>query len=513
MTVDEIRAVTAGMVVSSRHLQEAGIDGVEIHGAQGHLLQQFLSPVSNHRTDAYGGPLANRLRFHLETLGGIRQACGPEFVIGLRLGVEEFTEGGLTFAEARLAAATIAATGLIDYLSISQANFNSIAKFTPDRRDPPMPYVRYPAGIRADRPGVPVVACGRILEPAQAEQILQNGQADLIGLCRPLLADADWARKAFEGHASEIRRCIGCNQCWSWTGAGRPIACVENPVTGRELELGGDTLRPVETPRRVVVVGGGPGGMEAARVAAMRGHRVTLFERETRLGGAVVDAAVVPSQADVGWLAEFLGDEMGRTGVEVRLGVEAGVDEVRAERPDAVIVACGAAEIRDGLGDTGAVPVHTPVEILRHTAAAGDHVVVLDEDGYYEGCAIAEFLAQRGARVHLVTRFFEVGREIPTTSLTTTLGALDRLGVELVPTAWLARVDGRDVRLAHYYSGREWSLRDVDSLVHVGGRSARNALYLALRGTLPEVRCVGDAYMPRRIADAVREGHAAGRTV
>ncbi len=270
MTVDEIQAVTAGMVVSSKHMQEAGIDGVEIHGAQGHLLQQFLSPGSNFRTDAYGGSLENRVRFHLETLGAIRKACGPGFVVGLRLGAEEFTEDGLTFAEARAAAALIAATGLIDYLSISQANFQSIAKFTPDRRDPPMPHVQFPAGIRADNPGVPVVACGRILEPAQAEQILNAGQADLIGLCRPLLADAHWARKALEGHAAEIRRCIGCNQCWSWTGAGRPIACVENPVTGRELEWGGDTLRRRRHAaarrggrRRAGRDGGGPRGRDA----------------------------------------------------------------------------------------------------------------------------------------------------------------------------------------------------------------------------------------------------------
>lgn len=513
MDLDEIRSVIEGFVQSAVNLQEAGLDGVELHGAQGHLIQQFLSPFSNQRTDHYGGSLENRVRFALEILDGVRRACGPDFVVGFRLGAEEFSPGGLTFAEAQQAAALLAATGQCDYLSISQGNFNSIEAHIPDRRYPLLPYIDFPAGIRAAVSGVPVVACGRILEPERAEQVLAAGQADLIGLCRPLLSDAEWVRKAAAGRVGEIRRCISCNQCWDWIIHGQAIGCVHNAATGRELAWGSGTLTRTATPRRVVIAGGGPAGLETARVAAERGHQVTLFEWSSRLGGAPRLVASVAGHEEVGYVVDFLVGAVERAGVDVRLRTKATADLVLAERPDVVVVATGAVHDCSTLGETGDLPVFSSFDIIGRRVATGRRAVLFDEDGYYEACEVAEVVAQSGTHLTLVTRFFEIGREIPAASRITTIRLLDKLGVELVPNAWLARVAGRDVVLAHCYTGREWTIGDVDCLVHVGGSRGRDELYHELKGRVPEVHRVGDAYQPRRIADAVLDGHRLGRAL
>ncbi|MBI2468624.1 MAG: FAD-dependent oxidoreductase [Candidatus Rokubacteria bacterium] len=511
MTHEEIRSVVASLADAAANLREAGFDGVEIHGAQGHLIQEFISGYSNRRTDEYGGRLENRMRLALEIVRAVREACGADFVLGFRLGAEELSPGGITLDEACRVAQMLAATGAVDYLSISVGNFNSIEIHTPDRHYPPLAFIDYPARIKAATPGLPVIACGRVITPERAEEVLARGQADAVGLCRPLLADAEWARKAADGRGGEIRRCISCNQCWGWVVADRPVGCVHNATTGRELEWGASTLTRAARPKRVVVVGGGPSGLEAARVAAERGHRVVLFERLDRLGGAVRLAASIPGHEEIGYVAEFLVGAVERAGVDVRLGVEATVGRVLAERPDAVVVAAGSTPDPEGLGAPIDFPVYTVHEVVRERVPTGRRAVMFDEDGYYPACETAELVARAGTKLYIVTRFWEVGREIPATSRVTTLRALDQLGVELIPNAWFSRVEGRSVVLAHHLTGREWSIEDVDCLIYVGGNRAQDDLHRALTGRVSELYCIGDAYMPRRIADAVGDGHRVGR--
>lgn len=513
MTHEEIESVVAGLAEGAVNLREAGFDGVEIHGAQGHLIQEFISAYSNRRTDEYGGSLENRMRLALEIVDAVRRACGADFVVGFRLGAEELSPGGITLEEACRAAQMLHATGQIDYLSVSVGNFNSIEIHTPDRHYPPLAFIHYPARIKAATPGLPVIACGRIMTPERAEEVLVDGQADLIGLCRPLLADAEWARKAAEGRGQEIRKCISCNQCWGWIVADRPIGCVHNAVTGRELDWGAGTLRAATKRKRVVVVGGGPSGLEAARVAAERGHRVILFERLDRLGGSVRLAASIPGHEEISCVAEFLVGAVERAGVDVRLGVEATPGLALAEHPDAVVVAAGSTPEREGLGAPTAFPVYTTHDVVGERAPTGRRAVLFDADGYYQACETAELIGRSGTKLYIVTRFWEVGREIPATSRVTAIRALDQLGVELIPNAWFSRVEGRAVVLAHYLTGREWSIEDVDCLIYVGGNRAEDGLYRELKGRVPELYCIGDAYMPRRIADAVADGHRVGRAL
>ena len=508
LELEEIEGLVLAFVRAAQNLLQAGFDGVEVHGGQGHLIQEFLSPFSNIRDDRYGGSTENRMRFALEIVDGIRRACGVGFALGFRLGVEEFTVGGLTFEEGKRIAARLCASSAVDYLSVTQGNFNSIEQHIPDRYHPLMPHVQLAAGIKAVAGGVPIVACGRILDPEHAEDILATGKADLIGLCRPLLADEQWVTKAMAGRSADIRRCISCNQCWAGIVAHGPVACVQNAVCGNELAWGAGTIHVTPTVRRLVIVGGGPAGLEAARVASERGHRVTLFDRGETLGGTVRSVAAIPGHTEIGWVADYLTNAVHAAGVDVRLNVEATIDLVISERPDAVIVATGASRSVDDVELPGELPVYNSYEALEHV---GGTALILDDDGYYEPCAIADTMATRGTRVHLATRFFEVGREIPATSRISALRSLDNLGVVLHPTAWLGRVDGREVWLKHYLSGREWSIGTVDCIVRVGRRLPVDHLYGALRGRVAELRRIGDAYMPRRIADAVREGHRAGR--
>ncbi|HST65552.1 MAG TPA: FAD-dependent oxidoreductase, partial [Mycobacteriales bacterium] len=372
----------------------------------------------------------------------------------------------------------------------------------------------YAAAVRRVAGGLPVVTCGRIVEPAAADGLIERGEADLVGLCRPLLADAEWAGKARDGRADEIRRCISCNQCWGTIIMERPVNCVHNAATGRERTWGIGTLTAAPDPKRVVVVGAGPAGLEAARVAAARGHHVVLLEAQDAVGGSVALAAGIPGHSEIGYVADFLRAAVDRAGVQVRTGAEADADAVLAESPDAVIVATGAVPRRDGLGDTGAIPVHTSHDVASGAVdLAGKRVVLFDEDGYYQAGEVAELIGSGAAALTVVTRVWEVGREIPATSRVTTLRALDALGVTLVPTTWFGAVDGTDVILEHCLSGRLSRVDGVDAIVHIGLSAPRSGLGDALRGRVAELAVIGDAYMPRRIADAVVEGHRAGRAV
>lgn len=513
MTTDEIASTVSGFARAATVLQEAGFDGVEVHGAQGHLIQEFLSAFSNQRDDRYGGSFDNRMRFLREILAAVRAAVGADFVVGFRTAGEEASPEGIDLAQACRIAAALEADGKIDYLSVSMGNFNSIEIHTPDRHYPPMPFIEHARSIRAAVQNLPVVACGRILTPERADEVVTGGAADMVGLCRPLLADADWAEKARQGRADQIRGCISCNQCWGAITEERPVLCVHNPVTGHELEFGRGTLVPAEQARRVVVVGGGPAGMEAARVAAERGHSVTLFEARDRLGGAVGIAATIPGHEEIGAVATYLEGAVQRAGVDVRLRTAVAADDVLREAPDSVVIAAGSVPLPTDLGAPKEFPVLTAWDVVEDRADTRRRAIVFDEDGYYQACEVAELMGRNGTEVTIVTRFWEVGREIPATSRVTTVRALDQLGVRFLPTAWFARVEDRDVVLAHYYSGREWVVEDVDCLVHIGRNHVRDELYRELQHTVDHLAVIGDAYMPRRIANAVSEGHRAGRAL
>lgn len=522
MTTAEVEQMRDHFVLAALRVQDAGWDGAELHAAQGHLVQQFLSPLSNVRTDRYGGNFERRLTFALEVLSAIRARCGEAFILGLRLAASEFVAGGLELDDAVAIARAIEARTGIDYLSVAQANFMSIAAHIPDRREPPLTYLDQARRFRAAMERVPVIASARIRTPAEAETVLERGAGDLIGLTRPLIADPDWTRKARAGESERIRQCIYCNVCWHAITSPNPILCVQNPAAGRELEL--PAIERAAVARRVVVVGGGPAGMAAAEAAARRGHRVTLYERGARLGGQLLTAAQVPGDEEIANVTAHLRGEIERLGIDLRFGESVDAPALARLDADVIIVATGSAP-PDSLARLGVpesaitVPVWSAVALIEQRESAAVHAlkraVLLDRDGYFATYAVAEMLAARGATVQLVSYHATVGHDLPLTNLTQTLGRLDRFGVELFAAHDLVRANSEELVLRHVYSKREKRLAPVDAVVVSGGHRANDAIGVALKalGTRVQVEIIGDALAPRAIKDAIHEGHRLGRSL
>ncbi len=517
----EIRELIDSFARSAHNAAAGGFDGIEVHGAHGYLIHEFLSPRSNQRTDAYGGSLENRMRFGVEVLRAVRDAVGERIAVGLRLvGDEELHDGsGLTAADAAEIGARFAALGLVDFLNVS-IGISGIGMVRPL-------YVPHLCGVYAARAvkqavgAVPVFAVHRILTPDEAEGILERGDADAVTVVRAMIADPEWANKARTGAAHTIRRCTGNNQgCYGNLVQGLPITCVTNPAVGREEMLGEGTLVPAPSRKTVVVAGAGPGGLEAAWVAAARGHRVILLERSAQLGGKIRLAQRLPGREEIADFADWRADECARRGVDIRLNTEATVDTILALKPDAVVVATGGRSTK--YGTTKGHPMPVPgseqdfvidhEQALLRADALGARVLILDVVGHIEAIGLGELLAKMGTEVTVVTPF-----PMPISLDRETLGyALPRAvqaGMHWRPNTAVAAIGDHQVTLVDVYARRPETMRDVDTVVIRTNGLADDALYFALQGKVPVVVRVGDAVAVRPADRAIYDGHMAGRSV
>jgi 2,4-dienoyl-CoA reductase-like NADH-dependent reductase (Old Yellow Enzyme family) len=517
---DEIREVVEHFARSARHAADAGFDGIEVHAAHGYLIHEFLSPAHNRRTDEYGGSFDNRLRFAVEVLEAVRDAVGERVAVGTRLvGDEEQRDGhGLGPDDCAAIASALAKAGLVDFVNVSVGT-SGIGMVRP-MYSPHLLGVRATAVVKRSIPDVPVFAVHRILTPAEAEGILEREEADAITLVRALIADPDWVQKASAERVDEIRACTGCNQgCYGNLTQGYPITCVTNPSVGREAELGSGTLRLAPTRKRVVVVGGGPAGLEAAWVAAARGHEVTLLERSAELGGKIRLAAMLPGRQEIAAFATWRADECVRRGVEVRLGVDADVAAVLALAPDAVVVATGGRATVDTPSKSHSMPVAGSDQswVIDHERALleadslGEHVVILDAIGHIEAIGVGHYLAERAHQVTVVSPLHSP-LLLDAETMQKALPRAVRAGVCWRANTAVVSIGEHEVTVADVMSYAIDTLPASHMVIRTHG-VANDSLYYALQGKVPDVRRVGDAVVPRLADRAIYDGHLAGRAI
>ena len=502
-----IAEVVAGYGDAARRMIEAGLDGVEIVASHGYLPAQFLNPRVNVRDDDYGSSDDNRLRFLREIAADIRAKIGGDAVLGMRISGDEKSVEGLTVDEVVEACIALDKDGELDYYNVIAGSSATLAGSI--HIVPPMlidnAYVApYAAGVRA-KVSKPVFVAGRINQPQIAEQVLEGGQADMCGMTRAMICDPAMAGKAEAGRADDIRACIACNQaCIGHMLAGYSISCIQHPETGRELVYG--TRVPATRRRKVLVAGGGPGGMKAAAVAAERGHDVTLYEAGPQLGGQALLAQLLPGRAEFGGIVTNLAREMALAGVEVVRNTTVDAALVARDAPDAVIVATGARARRPRIEGADEAHIVDAWQVLRDEANVGASVVVADWRCDWVGLGLAEKLARDGCRVRLCVNGYMPGQTIQQYVRDSWVGTLHRLGVEIIPYVRLYGADADSVFLQHITSGEAVICDGVDTLVLAQGHERVAGLERELAEWPGEVHLIGDCLSPRTAEEAVLEG-------
>ena len=525
MTKEEIAEVVDAFAQAARRAVEGGLDGVEVHAAHNFLFQQFISEKFNFRTDEYGGSFENRMRLLMETLRAVRAMVGPKYPFGLRVGPNN-APGWLNVEEHEQIVARVLQEDLIDFLDVSHGASGAAGSKIIGAMHEDTGYELHMSVpvTKVAKGRIPRFVTGRFRTLQDVDDAIARGDADMVGMTRAHIADPDIVRKTLEGRGHEIRPCIGCNQgCLGGLMAGR-IGCTVNPAAGLELTMSEDLIRPADQPRNILVVGGGPSGMEAARVAALRGHKVTIAEAGPKLGGTVQVARLAPKHAGIGDVVDWLAAEMERRGVTVLLDTWVDAAFLGKHKPDAVILATGASPRMDGsqtplpdleVGGVKQDHVVSTAQLLtgRHNQVGGT-ALVLDDVGGYEAIGAAEFLVEKGATVTFVTTkdSFAPRMMVPGVAMP----ALERLTRDgrfrLVTRAYLKQVGDGDAVIG---SLDGWPDQPVaaETVVLVTPNRPNNDLAAEIERLGIPLHVAGDAVAQQFLPAAMRQGHMAGRTV
>jgi 2,4-dienoyl-CoA reductase (NADPH2) len=532
LTIPEIQEIQEHFAAAARRLIQAGFDAVEVIASAGYLISQFLSPLVNRRSDPYGGNVENRMRFGIEVAGRIRREIGSHVPLSFRVAGNEFMEGGLGNQEMQVFCRKLEKAG-VDMINVTGGwHETRVPQITMGL--PRGGFIYLAQGIR-QAVSIPVMASNRICDPRLADQILRDGQADLIGFGRALIADPDLPRKALAGLGDDINFCIACNQgCFDPLFEGKPVTCLVNARAGAERET---PLEPASRRKKVMVIGGGPAGLEVARVAALRGHEVSLYEKEKTLGGQLHLAAIPPGREEFLTFVRYLEKQMQKLKVQVHTQTEVTPLQVEREKPEAVVIATGAEPFWPEIPGIHLPHVHLARDLLSGRVDAGKEVVVIG--GGAVGLETALFLAQKGTlkpealhflmfneaespqtlqsllyrglkKITVVEMLPRMGMDLGRSTRWTILQDLSRFGVQMINHARAKEITTEGVTTERHE--KELLLRS-DTVVIAAGACPRRVLFDQLKDHFPEVYLIGDAQSPRTALAAVTEAMAVGRKI
>lgn len=501
MNQNEIQNVIQAYAQAATRVRLGGLDGIEILAAFGFLPQAFLSPLTNHRSDKYGGSLENRMRFLVQVLSAVRAVIGPSQILGVRLPGHEYESGGLVLADMIIVCRELCKRGLVDYLNIiAHTNFTATGR---SKHWPPTPakhgvFVDLATAIKSEV-CVPVFAVGRIVDPEHAERIIARGQADMVGMTRAHLCDPSIVSKLKNKTHQQIRPCVGANTCIANRYIGKSIRCMHNP----ELRASPKPLQPAMPSKNIAVIGGGPAGLEAARICAIRGHSVTLYEASARLGGQLAYWAQSSSMTELGRIITWRESELTRLGVRIELGRKVLPTEFSKVSVDELIIATGATDAKRDLICDSTVPVLTPRQLLDTNSLSANNAIVISDGRGQAGLVCAEFLIAQGAKVEIISEDVAVANDLDPTNRNAWYERLGRTGVTFTPQTQIELIENNRVEMSNVFTQQSSQRCSIDLIVDWHGCQPLDE-FTGSNNTIP-IHRIGDCLTPRSVEIAMAE--------